>query len=110
MSVKIRLARHGRKKRPYYRVVVTDSENKRDGRFIEVVGRFNPVDESAEPILKLERIKHWIDLGANPTDTTAHMIEKQLPGYLSSLELARKERIRSLRAKRKARASARQAA
>ena len=72
MSVKIRLSRHGAKKRPYYRIVVADIRAPRDGKFIEKVGTFDPLkDKSDESRLNLEidRIKHWLGNGAQPTDT-----------------------------------------
>jgi small subunit ribosomal protein S16 len=77
MAVKIRLARHGAKKRPFYRVVVADSESPRDGRFLETVGTYNPVQDPAEVSLKKERIKHWLDQGARPTDTVRSLLKKE---------------------------------
>ena len=75
MAVKIRLARHGAKKAPYYRVVVADSRARRDGRFIEEVGRYNPVAQPAMVKLDLEKIDTWRKNGAQPTDTVAQLIE-----------------------------------
>lgn len=77
MQVKIRLARHGAKKRPFYRIVVADSESKRDGSFLEIVGTYNPLKEPAEVELKKERVKYWLDQGATPTDTVRSLIKKQ---------------------------------
>ena len=77
MSVKIRLARHGAKKRPHYRIVVADSESPRDGRFLENVGTYNPLVDPAEVSLKQERIKYWIDQGAIPTDTVKSLLKKE---------------------------------
>ncbi|TES93161.1 MAG: 30S ribosomal protein S16 [Desulfobacteraceae bacterium] len=77
MSVKIRLARHGSKKRPYYRIVVADSESPRDGRFLENVGTYNPLVDPVEVSLKQERIKYWIDQGAIPTDTVKSLLKKE---------------------------------
>src|SRR5499427_7447099 len=71
MSLKIRLARGGAKKRPFYSIVIADSRSPRDGRFIEKVGTYNPMLERghAERVtLKEERIKHWLGVGALPTD------------------------------------------
>ena len=71
MTVRIRLSRHGAKKRPYYRIVVADVRAPRDGRFIERVGSFDPLkDKSDESRLKLQldRIKHWLSTGAQPSD------------------------------------------
>ena len=75
MAVKIRLARHGSKKRPYYRVVVADARCRRDGRFIEEVGRSTPCAEPAFVQLDLEKINDWTAKGAQPTETVARLIE-----------------------------------
>ncbi|NJC06168.1 small subunit ribosomal protein S16 [Sphingomonas kaistensis] len=78
MAVAIRLARGGSKKRPYYRVVVTDSRNSRDGRFIEKVGTYNPLlaKDSPERVkLDADRISHWLSVGAQPTDRVARFLD-----------------------------------
>ena len=79
MSLKIRLARGGSKKRPYYRIVVADAAAPRDGKFIEKIGTFNPVlpkDRAAERLtLDLERAAHWLKVGAQPTDRVARMLD-----------------------------------
>ncbi len=77
MSVKIRLARHGTKKRPFYRIVVADSESPRDGKFLEVVGTYNPLRDPAEVNLKDERVKYWMGQGAIPTGTVKNLLKKQ---------------------------------
>jgi len=77
MSVKIRLARHGAKKRPYYRIVVADSESPRDGRYLEAVGSYNPLQDPAEVTLKAERVKYWIEQGALPSDTVKSILKKE---------------------------------
>lgn len=77
MAVKIRLARHGAKKRPFYRIVVADSESPRDGRFLENVGTYNPLTDPADVSLKQERIKYWIEQGAIPTDTVKSLLKKE---------------------------------
>jgi small subunit ribosomal protein S16 len=77
MAVKIRLARHGAKKRPFYRIVVADSESPRDGRFLEIVGTYNPLMEPAEVSLKNERVKYWMGQGALPTNTVKNLIKKE---------------------------------
>ena len=76
MAVKIRLARHGAKKRPFYRIVVADSECPRDGRFLENVGTYNPLKEPAEVTLKSDRIEYWLGQGAIPTDTVKSLLKK----------------------------------
>ncbi len=75
MAVKIRLARHGAKKRPYYRVVVADSRCPRDGRFIEEVGRYNPLTDPSTIKLDMEKVDKWIANGAQPTDTVERLIK-----------------------------------
>jgi len=74
--VTIRMSRSGAKKRPYYNVVVADSRNKRDGRCIERVGFFNPLAQGQEEILRLdlERIKHWVNLGAQTSERVASLV------------------------------------
>jgi small subunit ribosomal protein S16 len=77
MSLRIRLARGGAKKRPYYRIVVADSRMPRDGRFIERVGSYNPMlpkDHSDRVVLREDRIKHWLSVGAQPSDRVARFL------------------------------------
>lgn len=77
MSLRIRLARGGAKKRPFYRVVVADSRSPRDGRFIEKLGIYNPVlpaDHTERLVLKTERVQHWIANGAVATDRVARLL------------------------------------
>ncbi|PHZ84122.1 30S ribosomal protein S16 [Paremcibacter congregatus] len=78
MAVKIRLSRGGAKKRPYYRVVVADARSPRDGRYIEKVGTHNPLlpkDHEDRVKLDVERIKHWLAEGAQPTDRVARFLD-----------------------------------
>lgn len=77
MAVKIRLARGGAKKRPYYRVVVADARAPRDGDFIEKVGTYNPIlkEDENRVTLKTDRIQHWLATGAQPTERVAKFIE-----------------------------------
>ena len=74
MAVKVRLARHGAKKRPYYRIVVADSRARRDGRFIEEVGRYNPCTEPAMVKFDMEKVENWLKNGAQPTDTVKRLL------------------------------------
>lgn len=77
MPLKIRLARGGAKKRPFYRIVVADSRSPRDGRFIEKVGTYNPMlpqDHEQRITLNQERVKHWLGVGAQPTDRVAKFL------------------------------------
>ena len=76
MAVRMRLARAGAKKAPYYRVVVADSRCPRDGRFIEQVGIYDPTREPVEVRLELDRIEHWIKQGAVPSVTVSELIKR----------------------------------
>lgn len=78
MAMKIRLARGGSKKRPFYRVVAADSRMPRDGRFIEKLGTYNPLlpkDSEERVKLDLDRVKHWLSEGAQPTDRVSRFLE-----------------------------------
>lgn len=86
MSLKIRLARGGSKKRPYYHVVVADARSPRDGRFIEKLGSWNPMlakDDANRIVINGERIQHWIENGAQPTDRVLR--------FMSDAGLAKRE-------------------
>jgi small subunit ribosomal protein S16 len=79
MSLKIRLARAGAKKRPYYRIVVADSRSPRDGRYIEKLGTYDPLlprDAAGRVTLSEERVKYWISHGAQPTDRVLRFLDK----------------------------------
>ncbi|ERL08389.1 30S ribosomal protein S16 [Olsenella profusa] len=75
MAVKIRLSRHGARKRPYYRVVVADGRMPRDGRYIELVGRYDPLTDPKTVDLDVEKIDEWIARGAQPSTTVSHLID-----------------------------------
>ncbi len=78
MSVKLRLSRGGAKKRPYYYIVVTNSASPRDGRYIEQIGTFDPMLKKDSPDrvkLNLDRAKHWLSVGAQPTDRVARFLD-----------------------------------
>ena len=77
MAVKLRLKRMGSKKRPFYRVVAADSRSPRDGRFIELVGTYNPIVEPAEIKINEEVALKWLNDGAIPTDTVRDLLSKQ---------------------------------
>ena len=76
MAVAIRLRREGALNRPYFKVVVTDSRSPRDGKFIEIVGTYDPKKAGQNSTLKLDRIEHWISKGAQPSDTVRSLIKK----------------------------------
>ena len=77
MAVKMRLARHGAKKRPFYHIVVADARMPRDGRYIERIGTYNPMvpkDHAERLVVKEDRVKHWLSTGAQPTDRVARFL------------------------------------
>jgi small subunit ribosomal protein S16 len=76
MAVSIRLRREGAKNRPYYKVVVTDSRSPRDGKFIEMIGTYDPKKPDHNSTLKLDRAEYWIARGAQPSDTVRSLIKK----------------------------------
>ncbi len=87
MAVKLRLKRMGAKKKPFYRIVAADSRSPRDGRFIEVVGIYNPVVNPAEIKIDEEKAMKWLQNGAEPTDTVRTLLRKQ--GILEKLHKSR---------------------
>lgn len=106
MAVKIRLARHGSKKNPYYRIVVADNRVKRDGHCIEEVGRYNPMVEPSMVKMDLEKVDAWIAKGAQPTDTVARLIKD----FRDPKPVAEKPKKMSKKAAAKAAAAAAEAA
>ena len=77
MAVRIRLTRKGTKKKPFYRIVVADSEAPRDGKFLEILGTYNPLTDPAEVKIDPERLRVWLDRGARPSDTVRSLIKKK---------------------------------
>jgi small subunit ribosomal protein S16 len=77
MAVKIRLKRMGAKKSPFYRIVVADSRSPRDGRYIEVVGTYNPVTQPAKVDIKEDLVLKWLQDGAKPSDTVRNLLSKE---------------------------------
>ncbi len=75
MAVRIRCQRFGRKKRPFYRIVAAHSESPRDGRFIEILGYYDPLPNPSVIKFKKERLKYWLSVGAKPSNTVAKLIE-----------------------------------
>ena len=75
--VKIRLQRAGARNRPFYRIVPAHSEAKRDGRFLEIVGTYDPTPKPSKVTLKEDRVRHWLSVGAQPTQTVARILRKQ---------------------------------
>lgn len=77
MAVKLRLKRMGAKARPFYRIVAADSRSPRDGRFIETVGTYNPIQESNNVVIDEEKALKWLNNGAEPTDTVKSLLKAQ---------------------------------
>jgi small subunit ribosomal protein S16 len=80
MSVKIRLARGGAKKRPFYRIVATDARSPRDGRFLEKLGTYDPMTKDGTVTLDRARVDYWLGVGAQPTDAVRRLLRKAEAG------------------------------
>ena len=76
MAVRIRLARHGKKKKPFYRIVAADRQAKRDGRFLEILGTYDPNINPAAITVKTDRVEYWISQGATPSFTVQSLLKK----------------------------------
>ena len=76
MAIKLRLARYGSKKRPFYRIVAAEASARRDGRFLDQVGTYDPKLNPPGIALQRDRIKHWLDVGAIPTDSVATILRR----------------------------------
>ena len=79
MAVKLRLTRKGTKKKPFYRIVAADIEAPRDGKFLEALGTYDPMQDPAVITLKQDRVDYWLDQGAKPTTTVKSILKKQPP-------------------------------
>lgn len=77
--VKLRLARFGAKKRPFYRIVAMDSQGKRDGRYIEQLGTYDPMQDPPAITLNEERVRYWLSVGAQATEAVDRMVKKMAP-------------------------------
>ncbi len=105
MAVKIRLARAGAKKAPFYRVVAADSHAPRDGRFIEILGRYNPRTQPSTVELDVEKVDAWIAKGAQPTETVAKLIaiaKGETAAPKSEAKLSKKAQAKAVEAASKA--------
>jgi small subunit ribosomal protein S16 len=95
MAVSIRLRREGAKNRPYYKVVVADSRSPRDGKFIEIIGTYDPKKPGHNSALKLDRAEYWISKGAQASDTVRSLIKKTKKAQASSDSSSQSERVTS---------------
>ncbi|MDW7772053.1 MAG: 30S ribosomal protein S16 [Desulfobulbaceae bacterium] len=76
MAVRIRLTRMGRKKKPYYRIIVANNETKRDGRFLDIIGTYDPMQEPAAVSIDTDKLNEWLGKGAEPSVTVSSLIKK----------------------------------
>jgi len=86
MAVKIRLTRLGRKKMPFYRIIVADIEAKRDGKFLDILGTYDPMKDPAEVKIDSDKLNIWLDRGAKPTNTVKSLIVKHAETESSAAE------------------------
>jgi len=105
VAVVIRLSRRGAPKRPFYRIIVSPKGTKRDSKFIEVVGTYNPMTNPPTVELKAERVQHWVGVGAKPTEVVSTIIKKNIPNFLEPRLENQRKKIQAARKKRKARAA-----
>ncbi len=103
MAVTIRLARHGKKKFPLYRIVAAEKTSPRDGRYIELLGTYNPKSNPPAVALKEERVKHWLQVGARPSSIVRRFISAKLGDLFEARETHRLEKIKVQRKARKTR-------
>ena len=108
MAVKIRLRKQGRTNHPVYRIVVTDGRNKRDGKYMEMLGSYNPQDQDAERGLsvKADRVQHWLDHGAEISEKAESLVKRAAPAVIKSY----RERLGARKAKATAKRRARRKA
>jgi small subunit ribosomal protein S16 len=85
MAVRIRLTRKGRKKQPFYRIVVADSQAPRDGKFLDIVGTYDPMQNPAAVNIDNEKLDSWMKKGAKPTETVESLIRKFVPGVVAAV-------------------------
>lgn len=104
MAVTLRLARYGVRANAFYRIVVSQKGSKRDGRFLEVLGTYNPMVNPAQIVIKEDRVKEWMEKGAQTTSLVRSIIKKSIPGYMEGKEASRLAKVQKARKARKARA------
>ena len=103
MAVVLRLSIHGKKGQPFYRVVAAEKENKRDGRYLEIIGTHNSMTNPPTTTLKEDLVKKWIAVGARPTQHVSDLIRKQCPGLLEGIIEHRTKKTQERRKARKQR-------
>jgi small subunit ribosomal protein S16 len=103
VAVHIRLTRLGSNKRPHYRIVAADKQYKRDGRFLEILGTYNPKRDPIAVTMKEDRLKYWVEQGALVSDTVASLVKKALPNFLEARAANKLAKVQKARKARKAR-------
>ncbi len=103
MAVVLRLARLGKHKSPVYRIVAADKQAKRDGRFLEVIGTYNTLNNPARITLKEDLVKKWMAAGATPSLVVRSIIKRTIPGFVEAREDHKRKKIQDARKARKAR-------
>ena len=105
MAIKIRLRQQGRRNRPFYRLVVADSRSPRDGKFIENLGWYNPheVKEDLHLNVKTDRVKHWIDQGAELSEKAEALVKKAAPGVIQEMHKRQTDKLVKAAKKRRER-------
>jgi len=101
VAVTLRLARHGQKKRPFYRIVAAEKTARRDGRYLEIIGTYNPMVNPPAVALKEDKIRRWVNDGAQQSQLVRSLIKKNIPGLIEERETAKLKKIQDRRKKRK---------
>lgn len=104
MAVMLRLSRYGVRGRPFYRLVASERLGKRDGKFIEALGTYDPNPKSPIIVMKEDRVRHWVEMGAQTSDVVRAIIKKKLPGLIEKRLEHKLKKIQAARKKRKAKA------
>lgn len=102
MALKIRLRQQGRNNRPFYRIVVMDVREPRDGKYLEMVGWYNPFEKEQTTLVKGERVGHWLNLGAEMSESVAVLVEKEAPEVMASYRQKRLAHQAKVTAKKRA--------
>ncbi|MDH7598633.1 MAG: 30S ribosomal protein S16 [Sedimentisphaerales bacterium] len=103
MAVKIRLTRHGRRHRPLFRINAVEARTPRDGKILEMLGHYDPIekDKSKQIVLNTERVKYWLDKGAIPTETVAHLLARcGIKTKFAEQKKARRQRAKAIAKKK----------
>lgn len=104
MALKIRLRQQGRTNRAFYRLVVTDSRSPRDGKYVEALGWYNPIEDADDKkfAVKIDRVQHWLNIGAQLTESVENLIRKSAPQIIQSQVEKQRAHRAKVAAKRKA--------